>query len=160
FGPPVSWFATRGVLVVSIDTADEHGFSEEQARAVDAILAEQRPRARHAAILTHVMPLFEKPSIDKRGYVKHLDAPDSERPRRLCEKHSVELVLGGHFHGFATETRGTTTYLMIGGGGGALDGPTERHHFAKLTFDERGVSHEVVFVESPFGLSWLRYLLL
>jgi Icc-related predicted phosphoesterase len=160
FGPPVSWFATRGVLVVSIDTSDEHSFPETQARAVDSILTAQRPRARHAVILTHVMPRFEKPAIDKRGFVKHLDPADSDRLRELCKKHDVDLVLGGHFHGYATEQRGRTSFVMSGGGGGALDGPGEFYHYLRLTFDDRGAVLEVVRVKDPFGAEWIHYLLL
>ena len=160
FGPPVSWFSVKGVLVVSIDTSDEHSFPEDQARAVDAILTEQRPGAHHAMILTHVMPRFLKPSIDKRGYVKHLDLPDSERLRSLCRKHRVELVLGGHFHGHSTETRGETFFVMSGGGGGALNGPNEFYHYLRVTFNERGVHHEVIRVANPFGLKWIGYRLL
>lgn len=160
FGPPVSWFATRGVLVVSIDTADEHSFPEEQARTVEAILAQERPRARAAIILTHVMPRFEAPSIDKRGFVKHLHEPDSARLRALCDRHRVGLVLGGHFHGYATETRGGTLYVMSGGGGGALDGPTERYHFLRVTLRGNVFSHEVVPVDSHHGPQWIRYQLI
>jgi predicted phosphodiesterase len=160
FGPAVSWFRAHGVLFVSLDTADERSFPEEQARRVDAILAAERPRSSHAVLLTHVPPLAGEPIRDKRGYVKQLPGEDTARLFALVEKYKVELVLGGHYHGSRIDKRGGATYVIAGGGGASLDGPTEFPHYVRATISDAGVTTEVVRVDDGPGVERLRYYLL
>jgi Icc-related predicted phosphoesterase len=161
FGPPVSWFRSKGVLIVSIDSADERSFSVEQAREVEAILAAERPRSAHAVVLTHVPPLAGEPLKDKRGYVKMLDPADSTRLLDLADRFDVDLVLAGHYHGFAERKRGKTRIVISGGGGGSLDSPDAFFHYVRATLPPQGgVNLEIVRVDDAPGLEHARYLLL
>ncbi|MBI3723262.1 metallophosphoesterase [bacterium] len=160
FGPSQSWFRTRGVLFVSIDTSDEKSFPEEKAREVDAILSRERPRSDHAVLVSHVPPLVGKVLRDKRGNTKQLPEEDSRRIFSLVEKHGIELVLAGHYHGYSCEKRGSTTYLVSGGGGGSLDGPDELHHFLKVRLGPGALEHEVVRVDDGAGIEWVRHQVL
>lgn len=161
FGLPVSWFRARGVLFVAIDTSDEKTFPEAQARAVDSILAAERPRSTRAVILSHVPPLVGAPIKDKRGYVKQLPPEDSARLVALAEKHGVELVLAGHYHGSRIDRQNGVTYVIAGGGGAKLDGPDELTHYVRCTLPDAGpVDVAVVRVDEPLDLETLRYLVL
>src|SRR5262249_42690922 len=48
FGPPVSWFRTKGTLFVSIDTSNEKSFPKAQQVEVEKILEAERPRSERA----------------------------------------------------------------------------------------------------------------
>ncbi len=156
FGPTQGWFSKRGVLFVALDTAD-YAFDEARAREAEAILEKHRPEAARCVLLSHILPQVGTALEGKRGAEKQLRPDDSRRILDLVERFQVDLVLGGHFHGYAASKHRGTTLLLTGGGGASLDGPDEFHHFLRVTLGENGVSHEVVRVDSPHGVEWLRY---
>jgi Icc-related predicted phosphoesterase len=156
FGPPQTWFETKGVLFVALDTAD-YAFDEARAREAESILEKRRRDASRCVLVSHILPQVGTPLEGKRGAEKQLKPADSQRILDLVERFQVDLVLGGHYHGYAASKHGATTLLLTGGGGAGLDGPSEFHHFLRVTLDERGVSHEVVRIDSPHGVEWLRY---
>jgi Icc-related predicted phosphoesterase len=160
FGPTQSWFRTQGILFVAADTGD-YDFPEARAAELDAILTAERPRSRLAVILTHELPFFGTQRLkDKRGYDKQLAEPDSARMAALVEKHDVCLVLGGHFHGYASGKIGRAAAIVSGGGGAPLDGPDEYYHYVRVKIHPEGaVTHEVVRHDNH-APEWLRYRLL
>lgn len=154
FGPTQSWFRTKGVLFVALDTADYH-FPQARADAARAILRAERPRSRACVLLSHILPQ------KKQGAEKALDAEDSARILALVDDFDVGLLLGGHYHGYAESKHGRATILLTGGGGANLDGPDEFYHYLRVTLAPDGsVTHQVIKVDSPHGIEWLRYQLL
>ena len=145
------------MLFVSLDTAD-YAFDERRAKEARGLLAEHRPAARRCVLLSHILPQAGTPLEGKHGQEKQLARADSERILELVDDFDVDLVLGGHYHGYAASKRGRATILLTGGGGASLDGPEEFHHFLRLTLGEKGVAHEVVKVDAKHGLEWLQYL--
>jgi 4-amino-4-deoxy-L-arabinose transferase-like glycosyltransferase/Icc-related predicted phosphoesterase len=157
FGPPQSWFLVKGVLFVSLDTAD-YDFTEERFERARAILDAHRSEASHIVLLTHILPLVGDTRLDKQGREKQLRKPDSDRIKALVDRYGIELVLGGHYHGHAETKVGNATYVITGGGGAALDGNgTEFYHYEKIAIGPSGVTPSFVKVASPHGIEWLAY---
>jgi len=159
FGPTQTWFLAKGVLFVALDTAD-YEFDPARAKEAEEILAAHRSAARRCVLLSHILPQAGTTLEGKRGAEKQLRPEDSQRILDLVDRFSVDLVLGGHFHGYAGSKHGRATILLTGGGGASLDGPGEFYHYLRVVLDEKGVSHEVIKVDSPHGVEWLRYQML
>jgi 3',5'-cyclic AMP phosphodiesterase CpdA len=162
FGPTESWFETKGVLFVSLDTAD-YAFDEERAEVARKLLAAHRPGARRCVLLSHILPQAGTALEGKHGQEKQLPGPDSERILKIVDDFDVDLILGGHYHGYAATKRRRATMLLTGGGGASLDGPDEFYHYLRVTLAEggvtqEGVTHEVVKIDSPHGVEWIQYL--
>ncbi|PKN57000.1 MAG: hypothetical protein CVU56_13255 [Deltaproteobacteria bacterium HGW-Deltaproteobacteria-14] len=150
-----AWYAfTHGrVRYVFLDTEAHPAAAPAQAAWLKAELASEAARAADFRVVVMHKPPFtnfwDRAVYDGQGWIRAQWVPQ-------LEAHGVDLVVAGHAHGYMRLQRGSTTYLVIGGGGGELDtaisGRWEAasvarvHHYAvmdaspgRLSFTVRGV---------------------
>jgi 3',5'-cyclic AMP phosphodiesterase CpdA len=153
FGNEESWFETKGVLFVSLDTSDYH-FDAERAERAAKVLRERAESARYRVLLSHVLPQVGK--LGKKGHEKELSDQESKLILDLVTTYKIDLLLGGHYHGYAEESYGGALMLLTGGGGATLDDKDAGYHYCRVTLGAPP-QHVKIDVSSPYGLEWIRY---
>jgi len=156
FGNEESWFETKGVLFVSLDTSDYH-FDADRAARAEKVLRERAASARYRVLLSHVLPQVGK--LGKKGHEKELSDQESKLILGLVTSYKIDLLLGGHYHGYAEESYAGALMLLTGGGGATLDDPAAGYHYCRVTLGPGGPTH-VKIASSAYGLEWIRYQVL
>jgi len=79
--------------------------------------------ANFRVVFTHIPPFIEfwDPKAWNEGKEKNWGSFVREKWVPLFEESGVDLVIGGHQHGYQRGKRRGITYAIVGGGGGALD---------------------------------------
>ena len=72
----------------------------------------------------------------------------------MLEKHNVDYVIAGDFHGYARTERNGTVYMASGGGGAHLKPPLfgRFHHALVLRVDGGSVSERIMQVDADEDL--------
>ncbi len=94
-------------------------------------------------------------------WVDHnIDSRKKEMLEQIFIRENVSLVLEGHWHGYAEETRGDIRYVIVGGGGAPLyswpghPGYPRNYHYMQLILYPNGTySYRIIQVADQAGRS-------
>lgn len=142
FGPAYYSFDYKNAHFVILSNAFANSFTEKQISWLKHDLATTKKPLKFV--------FFHKPVFDASGlYTDHImdSRRMSERLQIIFSRYQVDYVVCGHIHGYAKATRGKTTYIVSGGGGGKLYLPPMFggfHHYVRFDIDNDKISTSVV----------------
>jgi predicted phosphodiesterase len=134
FGSRQSWFERGGALFILLDNSLAP-FTDEQGAWLEKILSERGAGVDHVLFFMHGQPIYWEG--DGRGPVAHLFTRFNE----ILEKHEIDYVFAGNWHGYHKEERDGTIFVVNGrGGSGSKLVPC---FYTIVQVDERGVSDKL-----------------
>jgi len=147
YGPTNFAFSCHRCLFVVLRILDHPYSTTESIAFLEDVLSAKGRDHRKVFVFMHIPPpiLFD------------VSARQFEHPEQLLdvfEKHSVDYVIAGDFHGYARTERKGTTYLVTGGGGAHLKPALfgRFHHALVLRVDGGSVSERIMQIEADEDL--------
>lgn len=145
FGPSDHYMDRGGVRFVFLDTSARK-LTPAQLGWLDAALR-TGPEIRHKVVFTHIAPSGLAKWTDFMG-VKDVGSftPGSAEFMAIAESRGVDRVYFGHVHGFDVIDRGSTRYVLTGGGGSPLFAVNIKqrfHHFLTVEAGPDGIVETV-----------------
>ena len=121
--------------------------TQESLDFFEKVLAEQRSRYDRAFVFMHIPPDIS-PDFSARRF------EGMDRFVALCDRHRVNYVITGDFHGYARVHLRDTDYLVTGGAGARLRATLfgKFHHAIVLNVSRESVSERILYVEPKTDL--------
>ena len=110
FGPRNFWFEYGGVLFVIIDNS-LGPLDDAQYRRLENVLEKNKANTRRTFLFAHRQPINWE-GDDERPFEQKY-----ERLLGILDRHSVDYMFAGHWHGYHREERNATVFVVNGRGG-------------------------------------------
>jgi len=110
FGPKRFWFRYGNALFVLLDNAMER-LDEADYDWLENVLESRREENRHVFLFMHCEPIYcdgDKGRPLKNGY---------GRLSEIADRHEIDYIFTGNFHGYHREERNGTAFVVNGRGG-------------------------------------------
>ncbi|TET35472.1 MAG: hypothetical protein E3J72_11030 [Planctomycetota bacterium] len=155
-------------VFIIVRASDPGGFSDEAMEYLERQL-EELAAVETKIVLVHEPPFDPRfsPGGENAKHFFHYGKEKTEIFHALMKKHGVAAVVSGHLHGYFHYEKDGVKYLTTGGAGAKFieynPFDTNFFHYLRITVSPKGVSHEVIKIDSPERKGWhfegIRYLL-
>ena len=106
------------------------------------VIAQEAAKTPEVFVFMHIPPDGLNPEIHSRGL------PGSEEFMQLVRQYGVRYVFAGDHHGYVKTVKGSTTYMVTGGGGAKLRGEHGKfHHMVRMAIKDGTITETVISTE-------------
>ncbi len=139
YGPTVFSFEYKRSLFVFLRVLPAPDSNQESFEFLRSLDARELKKYHRRFVFMHVPP-----DVSESFSARKLER--GEELVTLVRGLGIDYVFAGDYHGYARVDLDGTTYVVTGGGGGALDGRpgTEFHHGMIISVGEHGVTEKIL----------------
>ncbi|NLH16814.1 MAG: hypothetical protein GX455_09560 [Phycisphaerae bacterium] len=147
YGPSIFSFEYQQCLFIVLRTLEEPFTNEESLAYLRQFRDIPRDRYRYRFVFMHIpppmTPLFRQRAV-----------PEGDELIRTFEEIGVDYVFSGHYHRYARVRRGSTNYIVSGGGGSNLapSPPGQFHHALILQVRPDCIEEQIISVSKCINM--------